>query len=210
MHDRLSFRACQFQSSTISLTCIFTFACNRAALPWISLSLSTMKLHEAQVASVYKYFFLYIEPIATLVGAYYSSFQQQTYLDLTHASSVPISGTPTAVKVVLLQLSNLYFVFAINEALVLRATSDLKIWRTLLFCLLIADVGHLCSVSALGSQIYWYVPGWNAIDWGNVAFVYCGASIRLAFLLGYGVGATSQQTARRSTRRKRRSSRLTG
>lgn len=168
-----------------------------------------MTAREAQVAKFYKYFFLYIEPISTIVGAYYSSLQQQTYLDLTHATSSPQNGIPISTQIILMQLSNLYLCFAINEALVLRATSDLKVWRTLLICLLIADFGHLYSVNAVGWHVYWNVRSWNAIDWGNVAFVYAGATTRICFLSGLGVGP-SGQTVRRSTRRKRPSSRITG
>lgn len=146
-----------------------------------------MSPQDTQVADIYRYFFLFIEPISALVGAYYSFFRQQTYLELIHATSAPKQSIPIVTEVVLAQLSNLYFLFAINEALVLRATSDLKVWRTILICLLIPDFGHLCSVSALGFQVYWDVFRWNAIDWGNVAFVYAGASMRVCFLLGFGV-----------------------
>ena len=168
------------------------------------------QLHEAQVATVYKLFFLFIEPISALIGAYYSYNQQQTYLDLTHAVSSPKSGIPTSTHIVLAQLSNLYFFFAINEALVLRSTTDLKVWRALLVCLLVADMGHLYSVKAVGWQIYWNVFGWNAIDWGNIAFVYAGASMRLSFLLGIGVGPPGQLAVRRSNRRRRPSSKVKG
>lgn len=136
---------------------------------------------------LYRCFFLYIEPISTIVGAYYALFQQQAYLDLTHRLSSPITGIPTSTEIVLQQLANLYFVFALNEALVLRSTTDLRVWRTLLFCLLIADLGHLYSVSPVGLQVYWAFWNWNAIDWGNVGFVYLGATMRSAFLLGVGL-----------------------
>ena len=170
-----------------------------------------MTARAPQIAPIYKSFFLYIEPVATFIGAYYSSMSQQTYLDLTHAASSPQTGIPVSTHILLLQLSNLYFCFAINEALVLRASSDLKVWRTLLICLLIADLGHLYSVNAVGWQVYWNVLGWNAIDWGNVAFVYVGATMRICFLSGLGVGPSSGGSAvRRSTRRKRPSARITG
>lgn len=169
--------------------------------------------NNASVSSVYNYFFLYIDPLSALTGAYYAFFQQQTYLDLTHAASAPKQGIPITTQTILSQLANLYFLFAINEALVLRSTSDLKVWRTLLFCLLVADLGHLYSVHYVGWHIYTSILTWNAIDWGNVAFVYTGASFRLAFLLGFGVGSNHQQAtspSRRSARRKRPSSRITG
>ncbi|KAL2020016.1 hypothetical protein VTK56DRAFT_8919 [Thermocarpiscus australiensis] len=135
----------------------------------------------------YRLFFLLIEPIATLVGAYYAHFRQPTYLELTHAVSAP-SPVPLGTSIAMSQLANLYFAFAISEALVLRSTSDLRVWKTLLFCLLVADFGHLYTVRVLGPQIYWSVSEWNAIDWGNIPFVYVGASMRIAFLLGVGFG----------------------
>ena len=69
----------------------------------------------------------------------------------------------------------------------LRSTSDLRVWRTLLFGLLVADFGHLYSVSGLGSHVYWNASLWTAMDWGNVGFVYLGAMMRTAFLLGIGL-----------------------
>ena len=87
-------------------------------------------------------------------------------------------------------LSNFYFFLAINEVLVIRSTTDLTVWRTVLFALLLADFGHLYSVSALGFQIHRNFLSWNAIDWGNVGFMYVGAMMRLAFLLGDGVPCT--------------------
>ena len=140
-----------------------------------------------RIPSLYRCFFLYVEPISTIVGAYYAIFQQQAYLDLTHVLSAPVTGIPTSTEIVLKQLANLYFLFALNEALVLRSTTDLRVWRTLLSCLLIADLGHLYSVSPVGSEIYWSFWRWNAIDWGNIGFVYFGAAMRSAFLLGVGL-----------------------
>jgi hypothetical protein len=136
----------------------------------------------------YRLFFLLIEPIATLAGAYFAFFDQRTYLDLTHAVSAP-SPIPLGTSIAMSQLANLYFAFALSEAVVLRATSDLRVWKAVLFCLLVADLGHLYTVSELGPQIYWSVPEWNAIDWGNIGFVYLGASMRVAFLAGVGLGS---------------------
>ncbi|KAF2834499.1 hypothetical protein M501DRAFT_943968 [Patellaria atrata CBS 101060] len=133
----------------------------------------------------YRLFFLYIEPASTILGAYYAYFQPQIYLELTHASSAPSSSEtiPTGTKVVLSQLANLYLLFTLNEGLVLRCTSDVRVWKTLLFGLLVADLGHLHSVSPLGLSIYWTFWTWNAIDWGNIGFVYLGALTRVSFLI---------------------------
>lgn len=142
----------------------------------------------------YRAFFLIIEPISALVGAFYAHFRQRDYLAMTTHGPVPVRlGT----SIVLSQLANLYLLFALNEALVLRSTGDLRVWRTVLFVLLVADFGHLYSVSGLGSWVYWDVTRWNAIDFGNILFVYLGASMRIAFLSGVGLGtpAKSKKTA---------------
>ncbi len=61
--------------------------------------------------------------------------------------------------------------------------------------LLLADFGHLYSVSGLGKQIYWSVWRWNAMDWGNIGFVYMGAMMRMAFLSGVGLDTKSGREA---------------
>ncbi|KAI1197343.1 hypothetical protein F5X97DRAFT_302403 [Nemania serpens] len=137
----------------------------------------------------YRVFFLIIEPASALVGAFYAHFRQDAYLRLTHASSAPsASSIPLGTSIVLSQLANLYLLFALNEALVLRSTSNLAVWRVVLLVLLVADLGHLLSVAGHGPRIYWDFTRWNAIDWGNVPFVYLGASMRVAFLSGVGLG----------------------
>lgn len=140
----------------------------------------------------YRLFFLLVEPVATLLGAYFAHFGQSRYLELTHAASAP-SPIPLGTSVAMSQLANLYFAFAMIEALVLRSTSDLRVWKTLLFCLLVADFGHLYTVWSLGPQIYWSVLDWNPIDWGNIPFVYLGASMRVAFLAGVGFGSKGKK-----------------
>lgn len=113
---------------------------------------------------IYRLFFHWIEPIATASGAYYAHFAQQDYINMTQLGPL---GTPYPVaiphSVALSQLANMYFVFALNEALVLRVTSDMRVWRAFLFGLLVADFGHLYACKAVGLPIYWSVGGWNAM-----------------------------------------------
>jgi len=152
----------------------------------------------ATIPLIYRLFFLYIEPFSTIVGAYYAWFQPQYYLSLTHVASAPTTtlGIPLGTEVVLRQLANLYFAFTLNEALVLRVTSDLRVWKTLLLGLLVADFGHLYSCFPLGVDYYYGFWNWNAIAWGNIAFVYCGATLRTCFLLGIGLGTGEQVKAK--------------
>ncbi len=144
----------------------------------------------------YRVFFLFIEPVSALVGAYFAHFNQSSYLSLTDASSAP-SPIPRGTSIVLSQLANLYLLFALNEALVLRATGDLRVWKTVLFGLLVADFGHLYTIHTLGPDVFWNYSRWNAIDWGNVPFVYLGASMRIAFLAGVGLRETTNRPVKR-------------
>ncbi|CAD0098080.1 unnamed protein product [Aureobasidium mustum] len=142
----------------------------------------------ATIALWYRLFFLYIEPVATAVGAYYAWFQQHDYLDMTYASASAVSLGPSAREsIVLSQLANMYAVFALNEALVLRSTTNLRVWRVFLFGLLLADFGHIYSVKDVGFDVYWQFWDWNSMYWGNLGFVYVGAATRIAFLTGVGV-----------------------
>ncbi|KAL6709375.1 hypothetical protein ACN47E_001782 [Coniothyrium glycines] len=140
----------------------------------------------AELPAVYRFVFLWLEPASILAGAVYAAFFQNVYLDLTHAATSPGAAVPVSTSIVMTQLANLYLGLAILEASVLRATSDLKVWRTFLVGLLLADVGHLYSVRPLGFQIYWHYWEWNAIDLGNVPFVYFLALTRFCMLLGVG------------------------
>jgi len=140
----------------------------------------------------YRLFFLYIEPVSALAGMYYAAIHPSDYLidlvspiqsDFGRAGAV--LDTPTSMT--LFQLSNLYLLFALNEHFVLSSASSLKTWRRLLFCLLVADFGHLATMIPAGTEIFWNVSKWNAMAWGSVGFVYLGASLRVCFLAGVGL-----------------------
>ncbi|PNY26499.1 NADP-dependent alcohol dehydrogenase-like protein [Tolypocladium capitatum] len=144
-----------------------------------------------RLPAAYRAFFLLIEPLSALVGAFYNHLRQQHTLMLLDAASAP-ADIPLSTSVAMSQLANMYLFFALNEALVLRSTWDLRVWRTVLLVLLMADVGHLYSMWELGPDIYYNVTGWNAGDWGNIPWVYAGASMRICFLAGVGLGGSKR------------------
>lgn len=148
---------------------------------------TSSSISPSAIPLAYRLVFLYLEPLSTLVGAVHAHYQQEKYLQLTHSASAPPDAVPTGTSIVLSQLANLYLLLCINEALVLRATTDLKVWKTFLLGLLIADFGHLYSVRPVGSWVYWQFWEWNPIDMGNVPFVYFLAAVRFLFLAGVGL-----------------------
>lgn len=154
------------------------------------------------IPEYYKIFFLWVEPIVTLAGFVAAAFFGQDYLVMTHAETTPSKylGLPIATDVVLRQLANLYLAFALNEFFVLRATNDIKVWRSVLAVLLVADFGHLIATFPAGgfSQYYEFTK-WNAMDYGNLLFVYIGATFRSCFLAGVGFSRRGRRGAPRKS-----------
>ncbi|KAL1944338.1 hypothetical protein VTO73DRAFT_3523 [Trametes versicolor] len=129
----------------------------------------------------YRLFFLYIEPVSAIVGGFYAGARPSEYL--AYLSSPASSAS----------LANLYLLFALNEHLVLSSTTSRRTWRRLLFGLLVADIGHLATMVPLAQEkgfpeVFLKFWAWNAMEWGSVAFVYMGATMRSSFLLGVGLG----------------------
>ena len=111
------------------------------------------------------------------------------YLSRFQPNAIGITGVPISTSIVLSQLGNLYLGLALTEALILRVTTEFSVWKTLIFILLVADIGHLYSVLPLGfSRAFLQWWNWNAIDWGNVGWVYFLALTRICMLLGVGFG----------------------
>lgn len=147
------------------------------------------------IPSFYRLVFLYLEPLSIAAGAVAAFYFQSDYLALTHAESAP-RVVPTCASIVLSQLSNLYLGLALTEALILRVTTEHSVWKALIFILLVADIGHLYSVLPLGfSRAFLQWWNWNAIDWGNVGWVYFLALTRMCMLLGVGFGGKRLKNA---------------
>ncbi|KAM0719782.1 hypothetical protein Q7P37_003915 [Cladosporium fusiforme] len=191
----------QYDRPSIHLPCLSSLLSTDAAHMAAGSPTSAVSARTAArtaIPSLYRLFFLYIEPVATAVGAYYAALDQQAYMHLT----LPPNGTAVSTResIVLYQLANLYFVFALNEALVLRATADLRVWSVFLLGLLLADFGHLASVAPVGWEVYYRFWDWNSMYWGNLGFVYVGAAMRSCFLLRIGFAGASPSKATKSKR----------
>ncbi|TFK85167.1 hypothetical protein K466DRAFT_199908 [Polyporus arcularius HHB13444] len=146
----------------------------------------------------YRLFFLYIEPVSAIVGAFYAGWQPAQYLAYLTTSATPAADPDTSTTIALQQLANLYVLFAINEHFVLSSTASLRTWRALLAGLLVADFGHLLTMVPMArergyGEVFGRFWAWDAMLWGSVGFVYVGASMRTAFLLGVGLGKSGSE-----------------
>ncbi|KAI0774660.1 hypothetical protein BD413DRAFT_535478 [Trametes elegans] len=168
-----------------------------APRPWKQLRLTTIMSADelSAIPLAYRLFFLYIEPISAIVGAFYAGLKPTEYLTYLAASAASVKNAqapPTPTLISLYQLANLYVLFALNEHFVLSSTRSRRTWRWLLFGLLVADLGHLATMVPLAQEkgyaaVFLRCRAWNAMEWGSVGFVYAGATMRTSFLLGVGL-----------------------
>lgn len=67
------------------------------------------------------------------------------------------------------QLGNMYLGMCIVGLSLFWSTSEVKVIRSYLIALLIADAGHVgFTWYGMGSERFFDVSGWNAMAWGNL------------------------------------------
>jgi len=134
---------------------------------------------------IYKFVFLYFEPAGAILGAILLHFSPQVFL----TGMAPTATSTTSNQVIYDQLAATYLLFAFNEAVLLRVTNDLKIWKTLLTGILICDCVHLYgSWAALGPEMFWNPANWRWEDVVNLGSLWGQGALRVAFLTGVGLG----------------------
>jgi len=142
------------------------------------------------IAPLYRIFFLSIEPLLAFSGACLSHFHPYKFVaSITPASihtSPPLVVTPT-IQLLCTNIAALYLLFTINEAIVLRLSNDINVWRAVIAGMLISDFGHLYGVYAADPARATEWGMWVMEEWFNVLTLSFGAVVRLGFLAGVGV-----------------------
>lgn len=138
----------------------------------------------------YRLLFLYLEPLVLLAGAVIAFFLPSTYLSTIHAVPPPsvlypniLTSHPT-LRILTAGLANVYMLFCLFEACILRATDDVHVWRTFLACALWGDLAHLAIFSGLGVNVGEDLLGLGMADWAKPVLMILA---RIAFLLGLGM-----------------------
>ncbi|KAK2602088.1 hypothetical protein N8I77_008652 [Diaporthe amygdali] len=142
---------------------------------------------EPSIAAAYRLLFLYAEPFAALYGALLAGRAPLKYLYLV-SPEAPAHYHPS-LQVVLDQLAATYFLFAFNQAVVLRiADNNVRIWTAMLCGMLLCDMLH---VNAAGNAQGWGTlldpVGWRFEEYVVMVPTVGFAAARVAFLLGFGV-----------------------
>jgi hypothetical protein len=159
---------------------------------------------------IYRLFHLYIEPFLFVPsGIYLCLFDPLRFLISTTPGPIaaPFSiGPPSAaaphspaeitplLRILLTNTAGLYLMFVLNEVLVLRLTSDIKVWRAVIFSMLCCDVIHVYAVAAAaGPGFMLDIGAWRFEDWANTCVLSGGAVLRLFFLMGVGFGKREEK-----------------
>ncbi|KAH6866041.1 hypothetical protein B0T10DRAFT_82638 [Thelonectria olida] len=136
------------------------------------------------VPFAYRALFLYFEPIGAFVGALLLLFRPASFLNVM----APAANYATDNQIIYDQLAATYILFAFNEAIILRTTNDLRVWRRILIGILMCDAIHLYgSWAALGGTVFWDPHNWRPEDWVNLVSLWGQAAVRLAFVAGVGL-----------------------
>ncbi|RGP76869.1 hypothetical protein FLONG3_4952 [Fusarium longipes] len=135
------------------------------------------------VPFLYQLVFLWFEPVAAFGGSIILWFNPALFLNTMR----PESRYAPDNKVMYDQLAATYALFAYNEAILLRVTNDLRVWRAVVIGILLCDALHMyASWAALGS-VFWSPGVWRWEDWVNLGSLWGQAAVRVAFLAGVGL-----------------------
>ncbi|KAK6514318.1 hypothetical protein TWF506_008714 [Arthrobotrys conoides] len=140
---------------------------------------------KGQYGLIYRLLFFYLEPLSSLGGSYLTHFTPQKYFSIV----LPGNTDPILTNTQLLStnLASSYLHFTIIEAVLLRTTNDVKVWRTAVFAMLVNDLIHLYGLwvarekEGLGF-------GWDfgrVEDWETFGPSYLPLVLRVCFLAGW-------------------------
>ena len=136
---------------------------------------------------VYRFLFLYFEPIAAFFGFMTTLFDPYKYLNSLSPAAVPSDISPLE-SPIYDQLAAHLLRFAWCQAVVLRFTSDLRTWKLVLFGMFLCDLLHLwASAKILGINVFFNPLLWRWEEWVNFLMLYGPGSLRLAFCAGFGL-----------------------
>lgn len=144
----------------------------------------------SKIPILYRIFFLYIDPLVCLLGIYTFFFDHPIYIKngtpRSLSSTIPNQNL-TPLETFLLSALGSYSlcIFGI-QILLLHQFHDVKIWRIVMFSILLTDLGLLYTVYSVDPTAFWDVGGWTSGDWSNNGILGVVIAIRSAFLLGVG------------------------
>ena len=145
------------------------------------------------IPAFYRFMFLWFEPFWAFNGSTMAAFLPTLYLE----TMAPHATYDARYQVLLDQVAALYLLFAFNEAVVLRVTGEVKVWKAILAGIVVCDIIHIYGTAcALGSTTFFDPLSWRSYDWFNICFLFGMIPVRLGFILETGFSRKSKDLKR--------------
>jgi len=142
---------------------------------------------EPSIPFPYRFLFLYLEPAAAFFGTIITIVDPLQYLQSLSPTATVSSYSPLT-RPIYDQLAAHLLFFSWSQAVVLRSTHDMTVWKMLLFGMFLCDILHLfASYRILGPEIFFSPSRWRWEEWVNFVMLYGPGGLRLAFCAGVGV-----------------------
>ena len=142
---------------------------------------------EPPIPFPYRFLFLYLEPLGAFFGTTVNIFDPLRYLQSLSPTATASAYSPLTQPIYDQLAAHLLF-FSWSQAVVLRSTDDIKVWKALLFGMFLCDILHLfASYRILGPEVFFSPRLWRWEEWVNFIMLYGPGGLRLAFCAGVGV-----------------------
>ncbi|KAI9151328.1 hypothetical protein HJFPF1_08530 [Paramyrothecium foliicola] len=135
------------------------------------------------VPLIYRITFNWIEPFTAISGALQAYFAP---VSLQEIETPNIKYHP-GLQPLFTQRTGLWLLLAFNDAVTLRATRDVLIWRLILAAGLFSDFFYVLSIlEDRGSARFWNLGAWDQNDWITMIFTIPAMIVKLACVAGIG------------------------
>jgi hypothetical protein len=151
---------------------------------------------QLQVHPFYRLWFTWIDPLTLLLTSTTCFLDPAAALELIVPAEV--SAFVPAQATLLHQTGILYLFVGTMFAVLLRASTDLKVWRIMQAATLGVDVALIATMFvSLETQRRLELGKWRGMDFVNLGFTVWVASIRTAYLTGVGGGRQGRANKRK-------------
>jgi hypothetical protein len=140
---------------------------------------------QPHINAFYRIWFTWFDPIVILLTCVSCVFTPGAALEML----VPADVSPVVPEQIALlyQTAPLFGFMGIMFAVLLRASSDPKVWRIVQGATLMVDISLIAvMLVALDTQGRLATEQWRGIEWFNMAFTAAIAIGRVAYLMGVG------------------------
>jgi len=152
---------------------------------------------KSTLTAIYRFTFLWYEPIGCLSGVYANSFDPDRFLRVY----VPDAARNPAHDILHSFISGAMVSFAIIQAVLLRYTDDVNVWKIVNVSMIAWEVCILYGCyTALASQGRLALGTWRMDDWMAVGLPTLVGMVRVLYVAGAGLDGSPTTMRRNSTK----------